>query len=95
MTVGPFIDGEDAWVPAEQFKDREDSLLLGTVGLPLASVLTADGALQVAQTADRLIAWATAMKLRALARVEGHRRRTEHRRDPAAPRKPAETVRRE
>ncbi len=70
MVVGAFVDGDDACVPAELFTGQEDSLLSGTVRLPLASCLTADGALHVAVAADRLIAWATAMKLRALARAE-------------------------
>ncbi|MCA4133297.1 HNH endonuclease signature motif containing protein [Arthrobacter sp. M4] len=69
MVVGAFVDGDDAW-PVELFTGQEDSLLSGTVRLPLASCLTADGALHVALAADRLIAWATAMKLRALARAE-------------------------
>ncbi len=69
MVVGAFVDGDDAW-PVELFTGQEDSLLSGTVRLPLASCLTADGALHVAVAADRLIAWATAMKLRALARAE-------------------------
>ncbi len=64
MVVGAFVDGDDAW-PVELFTGQEDSLLSGTVRLPLASCLTADGALHVAVAADRLIAWATAMKLRA------------------------------
>ncbi|MCA4133650.1 HNH endonuclease signature motif containing protein [Arthrobacter sp. M4] len=70
MVVGAFVDGDDACVPAELFTGQEDSLLSGSVRLPLASCLTADGALHVAVAADRLIAWATAMKLRALARAE-------------------------
>ena len=44
--------------------------MVGTVSLPLASFLTADGALRVAASADRVIAWATAQKVRALARAE-------------------------
>ena len=44
--------------------------LVGTVSFPLASFLTADGALRMAESADLLIAWATAMKLRGMARVE-------------------------
>ncbi|MCA4135769.1 hypothetical protein [Arthrobacter sp. M4] len=48
MVVGAFVDGDDACVPAELFTDQEDSLLSGTVRLPLASCLTADGALRTA-----------------------------------------------
>ena len=70
MAVEAFVTDDDTWVPAVSFTDQEDSLLLGGVSFPLVSFLTADGALQMAEAADRLIAWATAMKLRALARVE-------------------------
>ena len=68
MEVKAFVSDDDAWVPAVDFTDREDSLLVGTVSFPLASFLTADGALRVAESADRLIAWGAAMKVRALAR---------------------------
>ncbi|HKU12277.1 MAG TPA: DUF222 domain-containing protein [Sinomonas sp.] len=70
MTAGFFVDGDDAWVPALSFKDPIGSTMLGTISVPVASSLTADGALRTANAADRLIAWATAAKLRALARVE-------------------------
>ncbi|MFF2299853.1 DUF222 domain-containing protein [Arthrobacter sp. NPDC058127] len=60
----------DAWVPAVSFTDREDSPLVGTVSLPLASFLSADDALSVVESTDRLIAWATAVKYQALVRVE-------------------------
>jgi Domain of unknown function (DUF222)/HNH endonuclease len=70
VEVKAFLTEDDAWVPAAVFTDREDSLLVGTVSFPLASFLTADGALRMAESADRLIAWATAMKLRGMARVE-------------------------
>ena len=70
MEVKAFAPVDDAWIPAVDFTDREDSLLAGTVSFPLASFLTADGALRMAESADRLIAWGTAMKLQALARVE-------------------------
>ena len=61
---------DDAWVPAVDFTDQEDSLLVGTVSLPLPSFLDADDALSVVESTDRLIAWATAQKMSALARVE-------------------------
>ncbi|WP_415854930.1 DUF222 domain-containing protein [Sinomonas sp. G460-2] len=65
-----FAAEPDEWILDAWFTDQEDSLLNGTVTLPLASYLTASGALEMAEAADRLIGWATAMKLRALARVE-------------------------
>ncbi|MFF2315380.1 DUF222 domain-containing protein [Arthrobacter sp. NPDC058097] len=64
------VSGGGVWVPAVDFTDREDSLLAGTLSVPLPSFLTADEALGVVESADRVIAWATAVKLRALARVE-------------------------
>ncbi|MFE4545020.1 DUF222 domain-containing protein [Arthrobacter sp. NPDC056727] len=70
MEVQAFAGDDDVWVPAVDFTDREGSPLAGTVSLPLASFLTADDALGVVESTDRLIAWATAQKLRALARVE-------------------------
>ena len=69
MEIQSLVDDE-TWVPAVVFADREDSLLAGTVNFPLPSFLTADEALGVVESSDRLIAWATAMKMRALARVE-------------------------
>jgi hypothetical protein len=65
--TAPEVD--DAWVPAVAFADG-DSLLVGTVSFPLPSFLSADQALRLVASADRLIAWGTAMKTRALARVE-------------------------
>lgn len=62
-------EADDAWVPAVAFAD-EDALLVGTVSFPLPSFLTADQALRLVASADRLIAWGTVMKTRALARVE-------------------------
>ena len=50
--------------------DREDSLSGRHRESSARFLPTADGALRVAESADRLIAWATAMKVRALARVE-------------------------
>lgn len=61
---------DDAWVPAVDFTDQEDSLLVGTVSLPLPSFLNANDALSVVESTNRLIAWATAQKYHALARVE-------------------------
>lgn len=70
MEVQPFVTDEEAWVPAVEFTDREDSLLAGTVSFPVPAFLTADGAIRMVQSADRLIDWGTAMKQGALARVE-------------------------
>ncbi|MCQ6270638.1 hypothetical protein M8J71_09125 [Pseudarthrobacter sp. R1] len=70
MEVQPFVTDDEAWVPAVEFTDREDSLLAGTLSFPAPAFLTADGAIRVVQSADRLIAWATGMKHGALARVE-------------------------
>ncbi|WP_307612738.1 HNH endonuclease signature motif containing protein [Pseudarthrobacter sp. W1I19] len=71
MEVGPFVDDdEEAWVPAVEFTDGEDSLLAGTVSFPAPAFLTADGAIRMVQSADRLIAWVTGMKQGALARME-------------------------
>lgn len=64
------VSDDGVWVPAATFTDREDSLLAGTLSVPLPSFLKADEALGVVESTDRLIAWATAMKMRALARVE-------------------------
>ncbi|MFP3461788.1 DUF222 domain-containing protein [Arthrobacter globiformis] len=64
------VSDDGVWVPAVDFADREDSLLAGTLSVPLPSFLTADQALGVVESADRVIAWATAMKMSALARVE-------------------------
>jgi hypothetical protein len=44
--------------------------LAGAVSFPLPSFLTADGAIRMVQSVDRLIAWATAMKMQGLARIE-------------------------
>lgn len=63
------LGADDAWVPAAAFAD-EDSLLVGSVSFPLPSFLSADQALRLVESADRLIAWGTAMKMHALARVE-------------------------
>jgi hypothetical protein len=65
-----FKTRDDVWVPAVSFTDHEDSPLVGTVSLPLPSFLTADDALSVVESTDRLIAWATAQKMSALAKVE-------------------------
>lgn len=70
MEVQSFVTDDEAWVPAVEFTDREDSLLAGTVSFPLPAFLTADGAIRMVQAADRLIAWGTAAKQSALARVE-------------------------
>ncbi|WP_160142470.1 HNH endonuclease [Arthrobacter sp. SLBN-100] len=70
MEVQPFVTDDEAWVPAVEFTDREDSLLAGTVSFPAPAFLTADGAIRMVQSADRLIAWATGVKQGALARVE-------------------------
>ncbi|MET4145190.1 DUF222 domain-containing protein [Arthrobacter sp. UYCo732] len=70
MEVQTFVTDDDTWVPAVDFTDQKDSLLLGTVSFPLPSFLTADGALRLVESADRLIAWATSLKVRGLARVE-------------------------
>jgi hypothetical protein len=70
MEVQSFVTDDEAWVPAVEFTDREDSLLAGTVSFPAPAFLTADGAIRMVQSADRLIAWATGMKQGALARVE-------------------------
>ncbi|WP_455836154.1 DUF222 domain-containing protein [Pseudarthrobacter siccitolerans] len=70
MDVQPFVIDDEAWVPAVEFTDREDSLLAGTVSFPVPAFLTADGAIRMVQSADRLIAWATGVKQGALARVE-------------------------
>ena len=67
---GAFATDPDVLIPAEVFTDGEDSLLDVRASFPLASFLTASGGLEMVEAADRLIAWATAMKLRALARVE-------------------------
>lgn len=60
---------DDSWVPAVSFADG-GPLLAGTLSFPLPSFLTADEALCLVESADRLIAWGTAMKMQALARVE-------------------------
>ncbi|MFE5837629.1 DUF222 domain-containing protein [Arthrobacter sp. NPDC056493] len=70
MEVQAFVTDDETWIPAVDFTDREDSLLAGTVSVPLASFLTADEALGVVESTDRLIAWATGVKMGALARVE-------------------------
>lgn len=70
MEVQEFVADDETWIPAVAFTDRADSWLVGTVSLPLASFLTADDALSVVESTDRLIAWATAVKMSALARVE-------------------------
>ncbi|WP_307612655.1 HNH endonuclease signature motif containing protein [Pseudarthrobacter sp. W1I19] len=70
MEVGPFVIDDEAWVPVVEFTDGEDSLLAGTVSFPVPAFLTADGAIRMVQSADRLIAWATGMKHGGLARVE-------------------------
>ncbi|MDQ1056437.1 hypothetical protein QFZ23_000338 [Arthrobacter globiformis] len=69
MEVQAFV-ADETWVPAVDFTDHEDSLLTGTVSFPLPSFLTADEALSMVESTDRLLAWATAMKMSALARVE-------------------------
>lgn len=70
MIAEALVTDDDAWVPAATFTDQDGALLVGMVSFPLASALTADEALKMAQVAERLTAWAAAMKLRALARVE-------------------------
>ncbi|HKS02983.1 MAG TPA: DUF222 domain-containing protein [Arthrobacter sp.] len=70
MEVQEPANEDAAWVPAVTFTDREDSPLVGAVSLPLPSFLTADDALSLVESTDRLIAWATAQKMSALARVE-------------------------
>lgn len=62
------LDG-DAWVPAVSYADP-NSLLAGSLSSPQASFLTADGALRLVESADRLISWATALRMQGLARVE-------------------------
>lgn len=62
------VDGE-SWVPAVSFADP-DSMLVGSLSSPLASFLKVDGALRLVESADRLISWATALKMQAMARVE-------------------------
>ncbi|MEA5454605.1 DUF222 domain-containing protein [Sinomonas sp. JGH33] len=69
MEVEPYTP-DDEWIPAVDFKDFWGSPLLGTISLPLPSFLSADRALEMAEAADRLISWATAMRFRALGRVE-------------------------
>ncbi|MFC9354516.1 hypothetical protein [Arthrobacter sp. NPDC057013] len=63
------VSGDGVWVPAVDFTEREDSLLAGTLSVPLPSFLTAEEALGVVESAGRVIAWATSVKMRALARV--------------------------
>ena len=63
------LAADDDWFPAVRFADG-GPLLGGEVSYPLPSFLTADQALGLAQSADRLISWATAMRIRAVARVE-------------------------
>lgn len=70
MEVQAFASDHEPWIPAVDFTDHEGSPLVGTVSLPLASFLTADDALSVVESTDRLMAWATAVKYQALARVE-------------------------
>lgn len=62
------LDG-DAWIPAVSYADP-DSLLVGSLSSPQASFLTADGALRLVESADRLISWATALRMQGMARVE-------------------------
>jgi hypothetical protein len=69
MQQEPTAKTDGVWFPAVRFADG-GPLLGGEISYPLPSFLTADQALGLAQSADRLIAWATAMKMRALARVE-------------------------
>lgn len=60
----------DSWTPVVVFGDRPDSPLFGSVGLPATEGLSADEALAVAECAERVIGWATGVRLRALARLE-------------------------
>ena len=64
-----FTAGGDAWIPAASYTDP-GTLLSGTLRAPLASFLAVDDALRLVESADRLISWATAMKMQGLARVE-------------------------
>lgn len=64
-----FVVNGEAWVPAVSYADP-DSLLTGSLSSPLASFLTADGALRLVESAERLISWATAVKMQGWARVE-------------------------
>ncbi|MCH6468740.1 HNH endonuclease [Sinomonas terrae] len=66
----PALPRAEAWDSVVVFGDRPDSPLFGSVGLPATEALTADAALAVAECAERVIGWATAFKLRALARLE-------------------------
>jgi hypothetical protein len=71
----PDADGNGAdgagWVASVVLGDAgPGSPLHGSISLPAAEGLDAAGALAVAQSADRVIAWATAVKARALARLE-------------------------
>ncbi|MCH6471467.1 DUF222 domain-containing protein [Sinomonas terrae] len=60
----------DSWTSVVVFGDRPDSPLFGSVGLPATEGLSADEALAVAECAERVIGWATGVRLRALARLE-------------------------
>ncbi|WP_052207090.1 HNH endonuclease [Sinomonas humi] len=60
----------DSWTSIVVFGDRPDSPLLGSMGLPATESLSAAEALAVAECAERVIGWATGIRLRALARLE-------------------------
>lgn len=66
---GPAADA--GWVGWLVLADQgPGSPLQGSIGLPAAEGLDAAGALAVAASADRVIAWACAVRARALARLE-------------------------
>ncbi|WP_171041410.1 HNH endonuclease signature motif containing protein [Sinomonas susongensis] len=58
------------WNPVVVFGDGPDSPLFGSVALPATESLSAEAALAVAECAERVVGWATAIRLRALARLE-------------------------
>ncbi|KHL01479.1 HNH endonuclease signature motif containing protein [Sinomonas humi] len=60
----------EVWDPVVVFGDRPDSPLFGSLALPATEALSAEAALAVAECAERVVGWATAIRLRALARLE-------------------------
>ena len=67
--MGEVEEAAGPWVPVVMFSPEAGSPFVGELGIPVASFLNASEALDVAVAADALIAWASAMKIRAVARL--------------------------
>ncbi|WP_422936130.1 DUF222 domain-containing protein [Sinomonas sp. P47F7] len=69
MAVEAVDETADPWLPSVVFSPETESPFAGELRVPVASFLDASRALELAVAADEVIAWVTAMKMRALARV--------------------------